>query len=48
MNKTDTTNYVKPTLEDLGTLASRTESQDQDNADDTNNPDSANVLGGTS
>ena len=30
--------YVKPALEDLGTLASRTESSDFPNADDSGEP----------
>ena len=38
MNTTDKANYVKPELEDLGTLASRTESSNHDNADDGGQP----------
>ncbi len=38
MNTTDKATYVKPELEDLGTLAARTESSDQPNEDDTISP----------
>lgn len=34
MNTNDKATYVKPELEDLGTLASRTESNNHPNADD--------------
>ena len=38
MNTTDKATYVKPALEDLGTLASRTESQTEPNQDDSSLP----------